>query len=423
MSMFVNQAVRRLFITAGWFLLAAVVSGQALVWLAVNDYKSALIAHDAALVGAFVQQGLDPISTAAVFSAPKTAEQRAAGQLVLERAGVTEDVQYRFIPEAALFVRRFGTATLMMGMLFSVIALAGLARFFLRQERQIENATQAIERFMQAGEQGNAGKEVAVLIEGSLEEGSLSRLFSAINAMAASLTAHVQKEQHNREFLKQTISDISHQLKMPLSALRMYLEIIRDENPANPLVADFLQKSEREVGRMEGLIQNLLKLARLDAGVIPIKRRPLDLPTFLADTLEGFATRAEVEAKQIQLTCPAGLKLNGDEHWLAEAVSNLVKNAFDHTSAGGLIQMVCEETPLLVTITVQDNGAGIHPEDLPFVFQRFYRSRYSQDHQGVGIGLTLALSIVEKHGGSIVVESERGQGASFRMIFPKLTNL
>ena len=241
--------------------------------------------------------------------------------------------------------------------------------------------------------------------------------------MAASLTAHLQKEQQDREFLKETISDISHQLKTPLTALQMYNEIIRDENPENPMVVDFIHKSEHELLRMEYLIQNLLKLARLDAGAIVLKNRPLALPAFLEDTLGCFATRAAVEGKQVQITCPAGLMLEGDEHWLAEAVSNLVKNAFDHTGEGGLVQVICEETPLMVTITVQDNGTGIHPEDLPYVFKRFYRSRFSQDHQGVGIGLTLALRIVEKHGGSIVVESELGHGAVFRMIFPKLTNL
>jgi len=203
----------------------------------------------------------------------------------------------------------------------------------------------------------------------------------------------------------------------------MYTEIMRDENPANPVIAEFIGKSEHELRRMEYLIQNLLKLARLDAGTILLEKRPLALPAFLTDTLEAFTVRAAVEGKHIHLHCPQGLALEADPHWLAEALSNLVKNALDHTAAGGQVQVLCEETPLVLTIAVQDNGTGIHPEDLPHVFKRFYRSRFSQDHQGVGIGLTLARSIVEKHGGSIVVESEPGQGAVFRMIFSRLTTL
>ncbi|RPJ48859.1 MAG: sensor histidine kinase, partial [Chloroflexi bacterium] len=403
--------------------LAALFTGQVLVWLAVDDYKNALIAHDAALAGALVEQGLDPVSAASVFTVPKTDAQRAAGRLALEQAGVTEDLDYRFVPEAELFLRRYGSAALIVGMIFSTVALAGLALFFVHQDRQIETGRQAVERFMQSGERAGAQREVFALSASSLDEGSLAQLFGAINSMAASLTAHLQKEQQDREFLKETISDISHQLKTPLTALQMYNEIIRDENPENPMVVDFIHKSEHELLRMEYLIQNLLKLARLDAGAIVLNNRPLALPAFLEDTLGCFATRAAVEGKQVQITCPAELMLVGDEHWLAEAVSNLVKNAFDHTGEGGLVQVICEETPLMVTITVQDNGTGIHPEDLPYVFKRFYRSRFSQDHQGIGIGLTLALRIVEKHGGSVVVESELGQGAVFRMIFPKLTKL
>ena len=423
MKIFVNQEVRRLFIAAGLFLLAALFTGQVLVRLVVDDYKNALIAHDAALAGALVEQGLDLGSAASVFTVPKTDAQRAAGWLALEQAGVTEDLDYRFVPEAELFLRRYGSAALIAGMIFSAVAMTGLALFFVHQDRQIETGRQAVERFMQSGERAGAQREVLALSASSLDEGSLAQLFGAINSMAASLTAHLQKEQQDREFLKETISDISHQLKTPLTALQMYNEIIRDENPENPMVVDFIHKSEHELLRMEYLIQNLLKLARLDAGAIVLKNRPLALPAFLEDTLGCFATRAAVEGKQVQITCPAGLMLEGDEQWLAEAVSNLVKNAFDHTGEGGLVRVICEETPLMVTITVQDNGTGIHPEDLPYVFKRFYRSRFSQDHQGVGIGLTLALRIVEKHGGSIVVESELGHGAVFRIIFPKLTNL
>jgi len=423
MKIFVNQEVRRLFIAAGLFLLAALIAGQVLVRLAVDDYKNALIAHDAALAGALEEQGLDPVSAASVFTVPKTDAQRAAGRLALEQAGVTEDLDYRFVPEAELFLRRYGSAALIAGMIFSTVALAGLALFFVHQDRQIETGRQAVARFMQSGERAGAQREMLALSASSLDEGSLAQLFGAINSMAASLTAHLQKEQQDREFLKETISDISHQLKTPLTALQMYNEIIRDENPENPMVVDFIHKSEHELLRMEYLIQNLLKLARLDAGAIVLNNRPLALPAFLEDTLGCFATRAAVEGKQVQITCPAELMLVGDEHWLAEAVSNLVKNAFDHTGEGGLVQVICEESPVMVTITVQDNGTGIHPEDLPYVFKRFYRSRFSQDHQGVGIGLTLALRIVEKHGGSIVVESELGHGAVFRMIFPKLTNL
>lgn len=423
MKIFVNQDIRRLFLAAALALFLAAAAGLLLVRLAAEDYKNALIAQSVGLAGALAEQGLDPAAVTALLTAPKTEAQQAAGRRVLEQAGVTAGLDYRLLPETSRFMRRYGAAALALAAVFSAAALGGLYRFFARQEGQIEQATRAIEQFIQSGEQAGASGAIFPPAGGSLGEGSLAQLFGAVNGMAAALTAHIQREQHGREFLKDTISNISHQLKTPLAALHMYTEIIRGEDPANPVIAEFILKSERELGRMEYLIQNLLKLARLDAGAIILEKRRLDLPSFLKETLDCFAVRAGVESKTIELRCPDGLALDGDEHWLAEAVSSVVKNAFDHTQAGGRVQVICEETPLMVTITVQDNGSGIHPDDLPHVFKRFYRSRYSQDHQGVGIGLTLARGIVERHGGTMAAESEPGQGAAFRMIFPKLTNL
>lgn len=429
MNIFLDREVRRLFWAVGLLLLAGVLAGQALAQWAAVEYKSMLVEHDAALAGALLEQGLDPASAAAVFTADKTEAQRQAGADLLAHAGVSESVSYRLLPEAGGFALRSSLAALGAGLVFSAALLVGLYRFALRRERRTVQAAGVVEAFVRDG--GNQGHRPArsetgqggFLLLDDTAEGGWGQFTSALNGMAASLTTHLQKEQRDREFLKDTISDISHQLKTPLSALKMYLEIMREEQAVNPVIVDFLGKSERELGRMEYLIQNLLKLARLDAGAIALEKRPLQMAAFLRDTLEGLSVRAEVEGKRLDVACPEGLTLEGDELWLAEAVSNLVKNGLDHAPAGGRVQVICEETPLVVSILVQDNGAGIRPEDLPYVFKRFYRSRFSQDHQGAGIGLTLAHSIIEKHGGSIVVESEPGSGATFRVIFPKLSNL
>jgi signal transduction histidine kinase len=418
MRILVNTDVRRLFVVVLLTLLLAGLSGQILVQRAAADLKNTLVAHDAALAGALVEAGMDPAAVAAAFTVPKSEVQAENGAQVLAREGLTESLDYRFLPEAVAFARHYHLAALVLTLVFSAGLLVVLYGFAARQDRRTEQACRAIEGFMRLGEESGA----RLALEDAVE-GSQAQFFSAINSMAASLTAHLQKEQHDRAFLKETISDISHQLKTPLAAMQMYIEIIRGENTASPVIDDFVQKSQRELSRMEMLIQNLLKLARLDAGAIVLEKRGLRLKEFLESTLERFSVRAEVEGKALRLVCPGGLALEADENWLAEAAGNLIKNALDHTTTGGQVEVICEETSLVVSITVKDNGSGIHPDDLPHVFKRFYRSRFSQDHQGVGIGLTLARSIVEKHGGSMTVESEPGQGAAFRMVFPKLTNM
>ena len=241
--------------------------------------------------------------------------------------------------------------------------------------------------------------------------------------MATALTVHIEKEKHHRIFLKETISDISHQLKTPLAALQMYNEIILDEKTGNKVVEDFVQKSQRELLRMENLIQNLLKLAKIDAGTIVLEKNSRELKPFLEECRIVLMTRAERENKKINLVCDLSIRMSFDEIWLGEALENIIKNALDHTKETDQIEICGVENSLLIEITIKDNGAGIDPEDIHHTFERFYRSRYSKDHQGIGIGLALSKTIIEKHGGTITVYSELGKGTVFHVIFPKLTNL
>ena len=179
-------------------------------------------------------------------------------------------------------------------------------------------------------------------------EGELYRLFHSVNSLAAVLNAHADNELREKEFLKNTISDISHQLKTPLAALNIYNGLLQEEDIEASSVKEFAGLSEQELDRIETLVQSLLKITKLDAGSVILEK----------------ATE-----------------------------------------------------PNAVQIAVKDNGCGIHPEDLHHIFKRFYRSRFSQDKQGIGLGLPLAKTIVEAHSGTIEVDSELGKGTTFTMNF------
>jgi signal transduction histidine kinase len=170
------------------------------------------------------------------------------------------------------------------------------------------------------------------------------------------------------------------------------------------------------------LTASLLKLARLDAGVIELKRVNQNLDEIITDVGQSFKARLDREHKALDFSSETQVIYPCDREWLFEALSNLVKNAAEHTEAGDTIQVTLEQTPLFIRIIVKDNGHGIHPEDLPFVFQRFYRSKYSQSTQGTGIGLTLTKAVIEMHGGLIDVESIPGSGTSFSIRLPILQN-
>ena len=248
-------------------------------------------------------------------------------------------------------------------------------------------------------------------------EGELYRLLHSINSLAAVLNAHADNELREKEFLKNTISDISHQLKTPLAALNIYNGLLQDEDIEVSSVKEFAGLSEQELDRIETLVQSLLKITRLDAGAIVLEKNAENVADMMRDIELHFAYRARQEKKEIILSGSDHLSLFCDRDWLNEAIDNIVKNAFDHTESGAVIGIAWRALPSGIQIVVKDNGCGIHPEDIHHIFKRFYRSRFSKDTQGIGLGLPLAKAVIEAHGGAIEVDSELGRGTSFTINF------
>ena len=245
------------------------------------------------------------------------------------------------------------------------------------------------------------------------DEGEMYKLFHSVNTLVSVLNAHIENEFRTKEFLKDTISDISHQLKTPLAALNIYNGILQSETEDLPDLKEFTILSEQELDRIESLIQNLLKITRLDAGTIILEKNFENVSDMMHDIEQHFAYRAKQEQKELSLSGDDDIMLFCDREWMIEAVSNLVKNAFDHTDAGKHICIEWKQMSDMLQIVVEDNGCGIHSEDVYHIFKRFYRSRFSKDTQGIGLGLPLAKTIVELHGGNIKVDSVLGKGSAF----------
>lgn len=250
------------------------------------------------------------------------------------------------------------------------------------------------------------------------ETGALYQLFGRVEQLALSLQARSETQRRAKEFLRDMISDISHQLKTPLAALTMYIEIMEEEAGQEETVRRFTEKSVRSLERMEQLILALLKMARLDTGNIAFEKRRCDVEEVVAQALGELSERAAREGKRIVREGKPGEQICCDPAWTKEALGNLVKNALDHTEAGGTIRIVWQRSPALLRLSVTDDGCGIRPEDIHHIFKRFYRSRQADDRQGIGLGLPLAKRIVEEQGGSLSVESRPGEGSTFRISFP-----
>lgn len=281
--------------------------------------------------------------------------------------------------------------------------------YFNRQNQIMEQAVSQINAYLE----GDCNARIECD-----NEGELYRLFHSINSLAAVLNAHADNELREKKFLKNTISDISHQLKTPLAALNIYNGLLQDEDIEMSSVKEFAVLSEQELDRIEVLVKSLLKITKLDAGSIVFEKKIENVADIIQDLELHFAYRAKQEQKEIVLSGADDISLICDRDWLSEAIGNIVKNALDHTQKGDTVYIEWRTLPTIVQIAVKDTGCGIHPEDLHHIFKRFYRSRFSKDTQGIGLGLPLAKAIIEAHGGVVEVESELEIGTSFIMNFP-----
>lgn len=331
---------------------------------------------------------------------------------------IIADILAVFLLLSQLIIRllygRFSLPLFFLGLLVVFSVLAVCFRYFYQQNKIMEAAVSEIDHFLS----GDTDARIACD-----DEGEMYKLFHSVNTLATVLNAHVQKELQAKEFLKETISDISHQLKTPLAALNIYNGLLQEEADELPAIKEFAALSEQELDRIETLVQNLLKITKLDAGSMVMEKSTESVADMMKDIELHFAYRAKQEQKEIILSGNDVVTLFCDRDWMLEAISNLVKNALDHTSEGCHIQIGWKQIANLTQITVKDDGKGIHPEDIHHIFKRFYRSRFSQDTSGIGLGLPLAKVIIEAHDGDISVDSVWGEGSTFIISFLNTTKL
>lgn len=192
---------------------------------------------------------------------------------------------------------------------------------------------------------------------------------------------------------------------------------MQEESVQQETVREFIALSEQELDRIDTLVQNLLKITKLDAGTVVLDKAPENISQLMAQVERHFAFRAKQENKLLSFNGSNTVNFLCDSSWFMEAIGNIIKNALDHTKSGDTICVEWKQLPSIIQIKITDNGSGIHPEDLPHIFKRFYRSRFSKDTQGIGLGLSLTKMIVEAHSGTIEVDSERGIGTTFVMNF------
>lgn len=380
-----------------------------LAWFHGKETQSLLFERERTMSSSLMEQGISP---AMIASAIKNAESTREGAALLKKIGHTETASVRLFPDIDRSVRAFAGIAAGMAAL-PAIALAVMSIHFLwKREKMYRQAESIISQFSE----GNFERHLP-----QNAEGSIYQLFSAVEELAVALRAQSRKEQQMKAFLKDTISDISHQLKTPLAALHMYTEIIAEEPGHKEIVERFSEKTMQSLERIEQLVQALLKVSRIDAGSIVFHKEWHSALALIESAAADLSVRAQKEGKKLIMEGDPAQMLLCDGSWTREAVANLIKNALDHTDEGGVVTVSWECSPAVFRMTVSDDGCGIAEEDIYHVFKRFYRSKRDDGRQGIGLGLPLAKSIVEGQDGILSVSSTPGEGTVFTITF--LSNL
>lgn len=249
-------------------------------------------------------------------------------------------------------------------------------------------------------------------------EGELSILKNDIYKMTLTLSEQAELLKKDKKYLADSLADISHQLKTPLTSIIMMTDLLSDGDLPEEKRREFTEVIHSQLSRIEWLVSSLLKLSKIDAGAIRFRRDRLPVGDVVRRAVQPLGILMELREQRLLLEGDASIHILGDEPWLAEAIYNIVKDCVEHTDTGGTIRITWTDNPLHTGLTIEDDGNGISPEDLPHIFERFYKGKDASP-ESVGIGLAMAKAILLNHDADISVQSEYGKYTRFTIHFFK----
>ncbi|NFG62753.1 MULTISPECIES: HAMP domain-containing sensor histidine kinase [unclassified Clostridium] len=252
---------------------------------------------------------------------------------------------------------------------------------------------------------------------GESDEGELSILQSEITKMMLRIREQNDALKKEKEHLADSLADIAHQLRTPLTSVSLILSLLENNSDENERKALIRETKELFV-QMDWLLTSLLKLSRLDAGIVVFQSEQIDVNNLICAALRPFLIRMELHDIVVQIDVPKKIIIQGDSAWLSEAIQNILKNCMESAGENGKIEIVCTDNSLFTEIAIHDSGAGFEKEDLPFLFDRFYRGKVP-NATGYGIGLALCKMIITQQGGTITTKNHPHGGAIFSIRFPK----
>lgn len=321
----------------------------------------------------------------------------------------------QFIVLFAAITLIFAIVGFVIHMAAGIIVLVSAAAFGAAFIVFTKSRYQSIERISEQIDQVLHDEDHLYITES--DEGELSILQSEITKMTLRIREQNDALKKEKTHLADSLADIAHQLRTPLTSATLILSLLKN-NPDEREQKALIRETEQLFVQMDWLITSLLKLSRLDAGIVVFQSEQVEVNSLLNIALRPFQISMDLHNIALQTNIPKEVVIQGDLSWLSEAIQNILKNCIENVGDNGKIEINCEDTLLFTEITFHDNGLGFKKEDLPFLFDRFYRGK-NGNTMGYGIGLALCKTIIIRQGGTITAKNHPQGGAIFSIHFPK----
>lgn len=327
---------------------------------------------------------------------------------ILEKYGYDDELSY--IKELRENINKNLINTAVLIGIFGIASLSIFMRYVLIQEKELKEINEYIKEVN--------NKNYSLKIEDS-KDGELSRLRNELYKTTVILREAAENSEEEKEKLSIAIADISHQLKTPLTSIRIMLDNISD-NPDMPqeIREDFIQDISKQVEHMSSLVISLLKTAKFDAGTIKMENEEIDAKKLIDSVINNLAILIEIKEIEVITKIDEKAIFIADYKWQQEALTNILKNAIEHSQPKSNIYIIVENTSVFLKIKIKDEGQGIEQKDLKHIFERFYKAKNCNE-DSIGIGLSLAKTIIEQNNGYIKATSEVGKGTLFEIKYIK----
>ena len=398
-----NPEVKRLYCYFAIILLGAIIFSAFLGIFIINKYQTAIYENDAKIVSAVKDYPGAEQNVLKVING-KTEADIDSGVSILNNYGVSKDNVLNAGNELYFYVFVISLPCI----LALILILIMYSIFLDRQYKRINEITNYSQRVLL--------KDYSLDIRENIE-GDISNLKNEVYKLTVMLKEQAEMQQKDKERLAIALSDISHQLKTPMTSLFVMTDLIKKDDIPYEKKQEFMDTIHNQLDRINWLISSLLTLSKLDAQAIKMKKEKHSIIKLIHAALEPISIPAELKEISINIG-KTDASFLGDLYWSREALVNILKNCVEHTGSNGEIDISFEENRLYTELRIKDNGEGISKEDLRNIFKRFYKGKNAAEGS-VGIGLAMAQAIIKDQGGDITCNSLLGAGTEFIIKWPK----